>query len=105
MNNIVVIQVRDEELINEIKLLCKNNVTELETKDFDGNGDVISLLVVIIPFIVKELSKILVSSIEAKKNIHILHNGTEISGLSKNEMIAMLEKIAEMNNDCKRKEP
>ncbi|WP_340678419.1 hypothetical protein [Paraglaciecola sp.] len=94
MENIITIQTSDSEFIETVKDIRDAAVTPLNTKSFDGMAELTSLVITVTPLIVRELSKIIVAQINAKKSIKVVKGGTEISGLSKDEIIEVLNSIS-----------
>lgn len=65
----------------------------IETKGFDGFSEVISLLVYLTPVSIPVLGKVIIEHIRSRKEIRVIHRGTEISGLSPDNVIKVLEAL------------
>lgn len=83
----------DEELIGEIETLPVM-VQRYTTKHFDADTVFVSLLVSVLPSVVMQISNIIVSIMERNKNIKVKYEGVEIQGLSKEDIIELLNKVA-----------
>jgi len=95
MTESIVIELTDEEVAKEIAAIDPTNFQIVKSRGFDGINDVISVVAVLSGVVVRELSKVIVATIERKKSIRVIHKGTEIAGLSKEELIRVLEKLSE----------
>lgn len=78
--------------VNEIEFL------KVDGQGFDGAPTVLSILVAITPLLAPHISNILKSLIEKNKNVKVIHNGTEYSGMSPKEIAQLIKQISNKDN-------
>lgn len=89
------IQKSDKAFIDDIEAISAIECTRLETSSFDGQSEIISLLVVLAPLVVEQLSRVITEQLKAKRYLKIVYKGTQIQGMSDKEAARILEKLIE----------
>lgn len=89
------IQKADKAFIDEIQAIPTIECTHLETSSFDGQSEIISLLVVLTPLVVAQLGRVVTEQLKAKRYLKIVYKGTQIQGMSDKEAARILEKLIE----------
>jgi len=84
----------DSELTEAFSKFERNIIEKFETKNFDLDSNTIALLIAVSPVIVTELARVITSAIEKKKNIKVKLKGMEFEGLSKEDVIGLLQELA-----------
>lgn len=83
---------------NELMLFEQNGATIVESKAFEGEPDTIQILIEITKTVLPIVTAFIAGHYEGKKYIAIKHNGTEVSGLTKDNAMEVLERIMESDS-------
>lgn len=71
----------------------------LETSRFDGQADVITLVVTLTPVVLAFLGKVITEQLKSRKNVKIIYKGTQVSGVSEKNAQKILQDL--LDNETK----
>lgn len=91
MEKTIVFELNDDALASELKRIGGENAHRIDRNAFDGSGEAISIVLILAPLILREVSKIIQKGIEAKKHVKVFYNGKEIEGVSEKTLLKLLE--------------
>lgn len=84
------VEVKDESIAREIEAVVATR--RARGKAFDGSSDhVITLLIQVVPKILVPLAAILQIVMSRNKDVRVMHNGTEIRGVSEKTLLQLLD--------------
>lgn len=92
MEKTIAIELSDEALASELNQIGGGNAHRIDRNAHDGSGETITIILILAPLIIREVSKIIQKGIEAKKHVKVFHNGKEIKGVSEKTLLKLLEK-------------
>lgn len=92
MEKTIAIELSDDALASELKLIGGENAHRIERNALDGSGETITVVLILVPLILREVSKIIQKGIEAKKHVKVFYDGKEIRGISEKTLLKLLEK-------------
>jgi len=90
---------QDSAIIEELTANLDVPVTKLETSSFDGQSEIVTLVITIAPMVLTFLGKIITEQIRARKYIKVVYNGVQIQGITEDNAAAILEKIINEGNE------
>lgn len=93
----ILVSINDRFIFNELESTCSSDIEVVETKNFDGLGDIIQAIVAVSSITIPLIYKIIKSHISSKKYISVKYKGVEIKGVSEKNIVEILNKIN--NND------
>lgn len=91
----IIIQLEPNEilLIEEIKNIPESDTELILKKNFNGQQELVEMLVKITVISLPLIANIIVQAIKSKKQIVVKHKGTTIKGLSEANTMKILEKL------------
>lgn len=90
---------QDSAILEELTANLDVPVTKLETSSFDGQSEIVTLVITIAPMVLTFLGKIITEQIRARKYIKVVYNGVQIQGITEDNAVAILEKIINEGNE------
>jgi hypothetical protein len=75
---------------------------ELETSSFDGQSEIVTILLTLTPVVVAFLGKVISEQIKARRYVKVVYRGMQLQGLSDENAIRLIEKLIAKKDD---KEP
>lgn len=94
------IQVQKDDLDFFDKLKSENSLpyTKLETSSFDGQSEVVTILLTLTPVVLTFLGKIITEQLRAKKYVKIIHKGVQIQGVDEKNAAKILKELLDEKN-------
>ena len=68
---------------------------ELETSSFDGQSEIVTVLLALTPVVVAFLGKVISDQIKARRYVKVVYRGMQIQGLSDENATRLIEKLLE----------
>lgn len=68
---------------------------ELETSSFDGQSEIVTVLLTLTPIVVAFLGKVISDQIKARRYVKVIYRGMQIQGLSDENATKLIEKLLE----------
>lgn len=98
-DNMLSIQVQKEDAAFR-KLLSELSDTsqELETSSFDGQSEIVTVLLTLTPVLVGFLGKAISDQIKARRYVKVVYRGLQIQGLSDKNATRLIEKLIEKDD-------
>jgi hypothetical protein len=95
MTKAISIQVQhdDEELLKTFNSEPDVDFIKLETSSFDGQSEIVTLLVTLTPMALTFLGKVISEQIKSKRYVKIIYKGVQIQGVNEKNVAKMLEEI------------
>jgi len=97
----VQVQKNDMEFINSIDSEKSVNCTILETSSFDGQSEIVTILLTVTPLVLTFLGKIISEQIKAKKHVKIIYKGVQIQGIDEKNVTKILNEIVNIQESKK----
>lgn len=72
--------------------------TKLETSSFDGQSEVVTILLTLTPVVLTFLGKIITEQLRAKKYVKIIHKGVQIQGVDEKNAAKILKELLDEKN-------
>lgn len=69
----------------------------IESRKFDGSSDILTVIVAVTVPTIVAIKNIVVESIRSRKNIKIKHKNIELTGLSEDAAIKIIEELTKDN--------
>ena len=93
--NIISIQIMkdDEAVINLFESEAMLDFQKLESSSFDGQSEIITLLVTLTPMVLAFIGKVISDQIRSKKHIKIVYKGIQIQGIDESNAMEIINKI------------
>jgi hypothetical protein len=79
----------DSKQLTNLASILPENVKLIESKKFDG-VDILSAILIITTYSIKQIKDILIEHIRAKKHVKVIVNGMEYSGIDEDKLIELL---------------
>ncbi len=97
MQNAITIQINkdDNSFIDLINTEKDLEFAKLETSSFDGQSEVITLVITLTPMILTFLGKIISDQIKSKKYVKVIYKGIQIQGISEKNVSNIINEIIE----------
>ena len=93
------IQKSDIDFLKALEQIPEVDFTALQTSSFDGQSEIITLLVTISPLIIAQIGKILSEQLKARRYVKIVYKGTQIQGMTDKDATRVLEMLIKDKND------
>ncbi len=72
--------------------------TKLETSSFDGQSEVVTVLLTLTPVVLTFIGKIISEQLRAKKYVKIIHKGVQIQGVDEKNVAKILKGLLDEKN-------
>ena len=89
------IQKNDTAFIEALRQAASVNPTRLETSSFDGQSEIVTLLLTLTPVLAALIGKVITEQIRARKHIKIVCRGVQIQGIDEKNAAQILKSLAE----------
>jgi hypothetical protein len=95
MKNVIPIQIQKDDANTLDKFESKKDVdsVKLETSSFDGQSEIITLIVTLTPIALTFLGKVITEQIKAKKYVKVIYKGVQIQGVNEKNVAKILKEI------------
>jgi hypothetical protein len=93
------VQKHDRAIIEELTANKDMSVTKLETSSFDGQSEIVTLVITVTPMVLTFLGKILIEQIRARKYVKVVYKGVQIQGINESTVADILAKIIGEGNE------
>jgi hypothetical protein len=86
------LQIEDRAIADAMIALDPGRIREIRSRSFDGAEPVISLIVLVTPILLREISKIVQKCIESRQHVRVFYKGVEIEGVSEAVLLQLLDR-------------
>ena len=93
------VQKQDSAIIEALTANQDLPVTKLETSSFDGQSEILTLVITITPMLLTFIGKILTEQIRARKYIKVVYKGVQIQGITESSVADILSKVISESNE------
>ena len=95
MSNVISIQVQknDSNILDRFDSVKDVNTLKLESSSFDGQAEIITLIVTLTPIALTFLGKILSEQIKAKRYVKVVYKGVQIQGVNEKNVAKIIKEI------------
>ena len=95
MSNVISIQVQknDSNILDKFDSVKDVNTIKLESSSFDGQAEIITLIVTLTPIALTFLGKILSEQIRAKRYVKVVYKGVQIQGVNEKNVAKIIKEI------------
>jgi len=95
MSNVISIQVQknDSNILDKFDSVKDVNTIKLESSSFDGQAEIITLIVTLTPIALTFLGKILSEQIKAKRYVKVVYKGVQIQGVNEKNVAKIIKEI------------
>ncbi|MFT7405703.1 hypothetical protein [Zhongshania sp.] len=95
MTKAISIQVQndDEEILKTFNSEADLDFLKLETSSFDGQSEIVTLLVTLTPMALTFLGKVITEQIKSKRYVKVIYKGVQIQGVNEKNVAKILEEI------------
>lgn len=95
MSNVISIQVQknDFNILDKFDSVKDVNTIKLESSSFDGQAEIITLIVTLTPIALTFLGKILSEQIKSKRYVKIVYKGVQIQGVNEKNVAKIIKEI------------
>lgn len=95
MSNVISIQVQksDSNILDKFDSVKDVNTLKLESSSFDGQAEIITLIVTLTPIALTFLGKILSEQIKAKRYVKVVYKGVQIQGVNEKNVAKIIKEI------------
>jgi hypothetical protein len=93
----VQIQKSDSDFLELIAQDNKLEYEELETSSFDGQSEIVTLVITVTPMVLGFLGKIITAQIQSKRYIKVIYKGMQIQGMSEENATKLIQEMIEKN--------
>lgn len=87
------LQKNDSDFFNYLDSNKLFSYTKLETSSFDGQSEVVTILVTLTPIVLTFLGKLISEQIKAKKYVKIIYKGVQIKGVDEKNAAKILKEL------------
>lgn len=95
MSNVISIQVQknDSNILDRFDSEKDVNTLKIESSSFDGQSEIITLIVTLTPIALTFLGKILSEQIKAKRYVKVVYKGVQIQGVDEKNVAKIIKEI------------
>lgn len=97
----VQIQKRDSDFLGLISQDDKLEYEQLETSSFDGQSEIVTLVITLTPMVLGFLGKIIAEQIRSKRYVKVIYEGVQVQGISEENATKLIQKMIEKKNETR----
>lgn len=91
----VQVQKDDVEFLSVVRGTSELESFELETSSFDGQSEIVTVVLTLAPMVIGLIGKLVTEQIRARRYIKVVYKGVQIQGLSDENATHLIEKLIE----------
>jgi hypothetical protein len=91
----VQVQKNDQNILDLFKAEVDMDYFELETSSFDGQSEIVTLVITLAPLVIALVGKIVSEQIKKQRYIKVIYKGLQIQGMSDENVTRLIEKLIE----------
>lgn len=91
----VQVQKDDAKFLDAVRNASELESFELETSSFDGQSEIVTVVLTLAPMAIGLIGKLVTEQIRARRYIKIVYKGVQIQGLSDENATHLIEKLIE----------
>ncbi len=97
MTKSISIQVQndDEEILKKFDHDPEIDFVKLETSSFDGQSEIVTLLVTLTPMVLTFLGKVITEQIKSKRYVRVIYKGVQIQGINEKNVATIIKEITD----------
>lgn len=89
------IQRKDQDFLSAVKAEPDIEFIELETSSFDGQSEILTLVVTLTPVVIGLIGRIISQQLKARRYVKVVYQGLQIQGLSDASATRLIESLIE----------
>ena|SRR2546425_10602633 len=89
----VQVQKGDASFVAQLESIEEVKYTKLHTASFDGQSEIITLVITLTPAVLVFLAKLITEQIRARRYIKVIYKGVQIQGIDEKNAIEVLRNI------------
>jgi hypothetical protein len=97
----VQIQKSDSDFLELIAQDDKLEYEQLETSSFDGQSEIVTLVITLTPMVLGFLGKIITEQIRSERYVKVIYEGVQVQGLSEENATRLIQKMIEKKNETR----
>lgn len=91
----VQVQKDDAEFLRAVRSASELESFELETSSFDGQSEIVTVVLALAPLAIGLIGKLVTEQIRARRYIKVIYKGVQIQGLSDDNATHLIERLVE----------